>query len=236
MALRERDDVHGAHEAATRMGSAHGQDMAPSAAATAAAATLPTIASATTNLRPIEMPAVNHDERKHPVEAPVKDVYRDARMVSTAPASPYMTGVPSPLHSPAAVNDMFSLSSSLSSPMVSSAQPPWSPGEPVNGRRSDASRGKEDEAEGGRTSVRSAQHQEETRFSSILCRRLRALHGRYGEFAEENGYVRCEDKEVRRSSVAMRVGRSLCAKVFTMYGHKFSPRQMSWRTPLQCPP
>lgn len=33
-------------------------------------------------------------------------------------------------------------------------------------------------------------------FSSVLLRRLQALHQRYGEFAEENGYVRCEDKEV----------------------------------------
>ena len=32
--------------------------------------------------------------------------------------------------------------------------------------------------------------------SSVLRRRLKALHERYGEFAEENGYVRCEDKEV----------------------------------------
>lgn len=33
--------------------------------------------------------------------------------------------------------------------------------------------------------------------SSVLLRHLKALHERYGEFAEENGYVRCEDKEVR---------------------------------------
>lgn len=32
--------------------------------------------------------------------------------------------------------------------------------------------------------------------SSVLLRRLKALHERYGEFAEENGYVRCEDTEV----------------------------------------
>lgn len=34
--------------------------------------------------------------------------------------------------------------------------------------------------------------------SSVLLRRLKALHERYGEFAEENGYVRCEDTEVRK--------------------------------------
>lgn len=32
--------------------------------------------------------------------------------------------------------------------------------------------------------------------SSVLLRRVQALHKRYGEFAEENGYVRCEDTEV----------------------------------------
>lgn len=32
---------------------------------------------------------------------------------------------------------------------------------------------------------------------SLLRRRLQALHQRYGEFAEDNGYVRCEDTEVR---------------------------------------
>lgn len=32
--------------------------------------------------------------------------------------------------------------------------------------------------------------------SSVLQRRLKDLHGRYGEFAEDNGYVRCEDAEV----------------------------------------
>lgn len=31
---------------------------------------------------------------------------------------------------------------------------------------------------------------------SLLRRRLQDLHARYGEFAEDNGYVRCEDTEV----------------------------------------
>ena len=33
-------------------------------------------------------------------------------------------------------------------------------------------------------------------FSSVLVRRLQELHARYGEFAEENGYVRCDDAQV----------------------------------------
>ena len=41
-----------------------------------------------------------------------------------------------------------------------------------------------------------AREQERRGCSSVLLRRLKALHERYGEFAEENGYVRCEDTEV----------------------------------------
>lgn len=33
--------------------------------------------------------------------------------------------------------------------------------------------------------------------SSVLTGRLKVLHQRYGEFAEENGYVRCEDVQVK---------------------------------------
>lgn len=40
---------------------------------------------------------------------------------------------------------------------------------------------------------------------SLLRRRLHALHERYGEFAEDNGYVRCEDTEVWHNAVRVRM-------------------------------
>ena len=45
-------------------------------------------------------------------------------------------------------------------------------------------------------SLELSERRERSGCSSVLRRRLKALHERYGEFAEENGYVRCEDKEV----------------------------------------
>ncbi|CAM9953061.1 unnamed protein product [Scytosiphon promiscuus] len=47
-----------------------------------------------------------------------------------------------------------------------------------------------------RADARDAELERRGGVSSVLLRRLQALHERYGEFAEENGYVRCEDKEV----------------------------------------
>lgn len=42
---------------------------------------------------------------------------------------------------------------------------------------------------------------EASSVSCVLTRRLKAIHQRYGEFAEENGYVRCEDVQVRKGWV-----------------------------------
>lgn len=42
---------------------------------------------------------------------------------------------------------------------------------------------------------------------SLLRRRLKYLHERYGEFAEDNGYVRCEDSEVRAMVIRSRISR-----------------------------
>lgn len=61
--------------------------------------------------------------------------------------------------------------------------------------------------------------------SSVLLRRLKSLHERYGEFAEENGYVRCEDAEVKEKRKKLRRRRQqrfsalLCSHLFAYCVH-----------------
>lgn len=216
VALRDQDEEEASDSASASVTAVTTTTKSPSITTTAIAATTSAVSARPPSISTEKAPAIGD------------------KPTGTKPTNYNLRAAPPPpvlLTAGMASSPLVSPTTTLESYSSSSSSPPWSP---VMATAADPFGAKEGGEEGvvqeqqqqlqlqqlqGQVTElqqeveKKPKQQAQKKFSSVVRRRLKALHERYGEFAEENGYVRCEDREASMRQCFTLFG-SICVRMF----------------------